>query len=606
MGLRNTFWISTVFLLSINLYAAPKLRLSNTVVGPVQVAQGGTASNVPAIEAANVGDGTLSLQVTPSPSAPWLTANVGAAHACSLAAQCFPITFTLATAALGPGSYSGTVIVNDPAAIDAPQTILVTVQVGSNVPDRLDFYVAPNGTNADAKIFTATKVTNTITTQGNLPFLTMALSAAGSFTFNVPYNIIVKPADLAEGTYTATLTTAGSTLAADNKAIPISVNVTTKPIAKAVAADPGNGNCSLDVPANTQGLTGTLRCRALAGSKVSYTINMVNAGQGALTVSAATTAVTSGPADWLSVLPSGNTVVLTLNATSLAAGSYQGTLTVATNAVNTTTIPVQLDVSTAAGPTVFFGQVLNNATFLPGEPIAQGDITIVKGEQLATGDLVVAPTVPYPPTLNNVQVLVNGKPAPLYYTLPFQLAFQVPYDTPVGPATVQVVQNGKPGNLSSMNVVASAPRILRRTGDYGAIINADQAGGSLPYPSTPADPVFPTHPAKMGDTLLIYAIGLGQTTSVAAVTGAGAPTDPLAALCGTTTPCDSAGYRILFGGGFNGSMTAIPSFVGLAPTFAGLYQINVTIPPGTPTGNAVPVTFIGPNGVSNLVTIAIQ
>src|SRR6476661_2090690 len=77
MGLRNALWISTVFLLSINLCAAPKLRLSNTVVGPIQVAQGGTASNVPAIEAANVGDGTLSLQVTPSPSATWLTASVG-------------------------------------------------------------------------------------------------------------------------------------------------------------------------------------------------------------------------------------------------------------------------------------------------------------------------------------------------------------------------------------------------------------------------------------------------------------------------------------------------------------------------------------------------
>jgi uncharacterized protein (TIGR03437 family) len=47
-------------------------------------------------------------------------------------------------------------------------------------------------------------------------------------------------------------------------------------------------------------------------------------------------------------------------------------------------------------------------------------------------------------------------------------------------------------------------------------------------------------------------------------------------------------------------------FVGLTPNFVGLYQVNVTVPAGTPTGSAVPVALVTDDGPSNRVTIAIQ
>jgi uncharacterized protein (TIGR03437 family) len=46
-------------------------------------------------------------------------------------------------------------------------------------------------------------------------------------------------------------------------------------------------------------------------------------------------------------------------------------------------------------------------------------------------------------------------------------------------------------------------------------------------------------------------------------------------------------------------------FGGLSPGFAGLYQLNVTIPDNTPTGNvSVSVSFA--DAVSNSVLVAIQ
>jgi len=49
-----------------------------------------------------------------------------------------------------------------------------------------------------------------------------------------------------------------------------------------------------------------------------------------------------------------------------------------------------------------------------------------------------------------------------------------------------------------------------------------------------------------------------------------------------------------------------PSFAGLAPNFAGLYQVNALVPANAPAGSAVPVFITVGGVVSNTVTIAIQ
>jgi uncharacterized protein (TIGR03437 family) len=61
---------------------------------------------------------------------------------------------------------------------------------------------------------------------------------------------------------------------------------------------------------------------------------------------------------------------------------------------------------------------------------------------------------------------------------------------------------------------------------------------------------------------------------------------------------------VKFGAGIAGAL-ATPQYYGLSPNSAGLYQINVAVPPGAPKGD-VPVSLIFSDSASNAVTISLQ
>jgi uncharacterized protein (TIGR03437 family) len=158
---------------------------------------------------------------------------------------------------------------------------------------------------------------------------------------------------------------------------------------------------------------------------------------------------------------------------------------------------------------------------------------------------------------------------------------------------VQVERDGQLGNRVSVDVAELAPRLLRiGIEDFGAVVNPDY---SIAMPSSYQIGV-PVRPARVGETITIYAIGLGPTSPPVA-TGAPAPSaEPLARL--------EKGSVLNFGGGIGG-VIATPLFAGLTPTYAGLYQINVTVPAGTPKGN-VSVTLAMPGAASNAIRIAVE
>jgi len=296
-------------------------------------------------------------------------------------------------------------------------------------------------------------------------------------------------------------------------------------------------------------------------------------------------------------------VALTIDPKGLRPGTYKDAVTITSNAVAyaaaqndtaTLTVPVELEVIAAGPPIVDYQGVLDNAVFVAGDGVARGDIVAVKGQRLsmAAGALGSAP--PLSTQVSDTQVLLNGVPIPIYYAAYGQINCQIPTDAPVGTAFLQVKRtDGQVSNTVSVAITARAPRLLRfNVGDYGAIVNA--ADGSYPLPAG-AIPGFNTHPATIGDTLIIYAIGLGDTNPPVA-TGAAAPSQPLAQVIGTPT--------VNFGGGIGGAVVR-PDFVGLSPTSAGLYQINVRIPVGTPKGN-VNLTLAFGDSTSNPVQIAVQ
>ncbi len=577
MGLISRRALQGVLLLGVvvcPLAAAPKLRLVEAAIGPVSVAQG---SNGPTrtVEAYNDGDGALNLSV--SSSASWAVASVGAQRGCaSRGGTCLPIQVALNTASLARGSYTGTITVSDPNALDAPQTITVTVLAGGGVPDRLDLFVAPNGSTAEATFTSNSPLQARASTDGGGSWLSVALDGMGTFRFVLPYRVAARHLDgMAEGAYRGTVTVSGSSLTADNKSVPVSLQVTSKPIAQAAPA-----NLSLRYAQNI--------------AKQRVNIMVLNRGMGSLSVSGATaTAATGG--NWLAAEPvAGYPVVQALiDTTNLNPGFYQGTVSIATNAANASlSVPVQLEV-VAQGPPRARGQgVVNNATFETGDPIAPGAIAAVFGEQFTYKDPAQAAELPLKNEMGGVRVLVNDRPAPIYYVSYGQINFQIPYDAAAGEAVVRVERDGQRGNPVSLSIVPSAPRLLRLgIADYGIIVNQD---GSFPIPSVAG---ISTRPARTGDALVAYAIGLGPTTPAAA-SGVGAPADPLARI--------DPPFKVYFGAGIIGGASVDPLFVGLTPGFVGLYQINVVVPPDVPKGEHIRFTLQRDGVTSNAVELVIQ
>jgi uncharacterized protein (TIGR03437 family) len=107
-------------------------------------------------------------------------------------------------------------------------------------------------------------------------------------------------------------------------------------------------------------------------------------------------------------------------------------------------------------------------------------------------------------------------------------------------------------------------------------------------------PVTASKPARLGETVLIYLTGLGELNP-AATTGAANPESPP----GKALDPAIAVY-------FGGEAALGVAFAGGAPRFAGLNQINVTIPYSAPTGSSVPVAIATSNAYADVVDIPIS
>jgi len=570
VGVRSSllFSLGLVLFSVTGLHAAPVLRLGTAVVGPIAVASAGPSATQ-TIEVYNAGDGAFSLTFD---SDSWISAKIGANQTCrtfinAIGKTCSTIQVTVNTASLPQGVTTGFLTVKDPNAVDAPQTVTVTVRVGG-----ISAAVAPGTVRDDVSIATYPPAQASSPTKDT--WLKLVGKGFGSFQFNIPYQVVFQPpASMAAGSYNSSVTISGGSSAADsNQTIPVTMQVTSQPIALAspnpVVVRLAQGAAAAAVP-----------------------VVLKNLGQGTLTVSGAT-ATGSG----ITAASAATGATVTLDAGSLTPGVYPGSVTIASNAVNNSvTVPVRFEVVAKGAPLITYQGVVDNGTFNPDDPVSPGDIVVVKGEQLADGALTLGTAPPLATTVGNSQVLVNGKAAPLYYSSYGQLAFQVPAETPVGTALVQVSRGGTLSNIASVQVAARAPKLLKITVngvDYGAIYNQDF---TIPMPVN-LIPGVATRPAKAGDVLTLYAIGLGPTNPAVA-TGAAAPSQPLAQL--TTTP------DVIFGEGLF-PVSATPLFAGYSPGSSGLYQVNVVVPPGLPSGPVELRLNFPDSGLSNVVIVQVQ
>ena len=536
------------FLATSAAYAAPKLRLSTAALGPFSIAQGQNG-NPQTLDAYNEGDGSLSIAVSSSET--WLTVSRADTRVCGQpGGVCTAIRIGLQTSGLSRGTVTGFVTVSDPNALDAPQTIAVTVQVGGGVPDRLQFVVAPNNTPVRRAFTTSTSLNASASASGG-PRLTVLGAGGGSFRAIYSYEVVAQASEgVGEGDYTGTLQISGSPLAADNRSVPVGIKVTRKAI-----AEPSSPSVGFRL--------------AQGAATQSKPVFINNLGLGSLNVSGATAAVT-GEGSWLEAAVDGSTVNIKASAGSLAIGTYNGKVTVASDAANDSfEIPVTLQIVEPGPPVISFNGAVTTLGFESGT-LALGDLVTALGEMFTLADPAkVSDGETWPQSLAGAALFLNDQPLPISYASYGQIDAQIPFDASEGEGQLRIERDGLRGNAVSVVIVRARPRILWATDTDGNFIST--AGGG------------PSARVLAGSGIRLIAAGFGPiaTGALAGVPAPeGARLDP---------------YPLLrFGGSlFNPAPEINPSFAGLLPGFVGLYQIQVTIPEDANRGPNVPLAVQG-------------
>jgi uncharacterized protein (TIGR03437 family) len=230
--------------------------------------------------------------------------------------------------------------------------------------------------------------------------------------------------------------------------------------------------------------------------------------------------------------------------------------------------------------------VVNAASFLPG-PVAPGEIVTVFGTGFGPGPLTTFQTIDglLNTTLGGTRMLFDGVPAPLIYTVERQLSAAVPYEVSGKPSTqVQVEYRGTRSAPVTLQLATASPGIFTLDSSGrgpGAIVNQDSSVNT------------PANPARIGSVVSIFATGEGQTTPPGVDGKPGSEPAPHPILPVSVTI---------------GGQTVTPSYAGGVPgSVAGLIQVNVQIPSGIQTGNAVPVLLqVGSTSSQSGVTMAVQ
>jgi len=231
--------------------------------------------------------------------------------------------------------------------------------------------------------------------------------------------------------------------------------------------------------------------------------------------------------------------------------------------------------------------IVNAASLSPfTNPVAPGEFVSLFGTGLASST-ALAQSLPLATTLGNVQVTMNGLRMPLQYVSATQINGLIPFglDVTSAPfATFQVTNNNAASNSVTLFARATSPGIFS-TNQSGAgtaaVLHADYT------------PVNSAHPAVAGETVLLYLTGLGAVNPKVA-DGAAAGSNPLNYV--------NAPILVQIGGLFT---KAVLSFSGLAPGFAGLYQLNIVVPAGLTAGDNY-LTVSTPDGVTTQAMIAIS
>ncbi len=272
--------------------------------------------------------------------------------------------------------------------------------------------------------------------------------------------------------------------------------------------------------------------------------------------------------------------------------NWTGSVANATSGSTTVTMNGPQTLAANFSPSGSGGSVIRSITTANGGAnIAQNTFIVIKGVNLVPANTpangVIWSSAPsfasglMPTQLNGVGVTVDNQPAFVYFYCSAatnsacsqdQLNILTPLDSIVGPVSVVVTSGAATSAPFIANMQAAVPSFLL----FGATgyVAATHASGAYVGPTS----LYPgaSTPAQAGEQIQMYAVGFGLP-SVALVNGSAKQSGSLPALPQCTL----------------GGNPASVAFAGLVGS-PGLYQLNLTIPAGTPNGdNPVSCTYGG-------------
>ena len=251
-------------------------------------------------------------------------------------------------------------------------------------------------------------------------------------------------------------------------------------------------------------------------------------------------------------------------------------------------LTIRVDPDALPSPVVIGANGIVGSADFRDTGLAPGSHAALFGIGLAPA-VAVAESVPFPRELLGTSVEVNGIQAPLIFVSPQQINFQTPWEVAGERFAEVVVRNAFVSEPERVYVVRSAPGLfsLTQTGSgQGAVLIAGTASVAGPAGS-PGD----VRPAKIGEFLSIFCIGLGPVE--------------IEPFTGEANSLTTLSRTLLSPTVTLGGVDAPVIFSGLSPGFVGVYQVNVEIPPGAPTGDAVDLRLSIDGVDSNTVTVAV-
>ena len=220
--------------------------------------------------------------------------------------------------------------------------------------------------------------------------------------------------------------------------------------------------------------------------------------------------------------------------------------------------------------------------------VAQGAIFVIFGKNMGPASLVAPSGLPLPTSLpdsNGTSVTVSSGgqniSAFMVYSSAGQVAAILPSNTPVGAANVTVTYNGQTSAPYKISVVKSGVGVFTRNsqGTGPAIAQIAKSATDVTLNSL-------TNSAQPGDTMVIYATGLGAISGADNVA-------PGVVAAGTNVSVNIAGQ----------SVPAL--YAGRSPNFPGLDQINFQVPANVAQGCYIPAEITASGQPSNLFYLSI-